>query len=222
MRRSEAYSLAHTARCKLQLAADRPDRNLRFILGHAFTLDKLNFRLTEIETGDGDEEDSGDELSRIPGDGGGERFCILAEDLDTVNDAKGSEPPSGLTGHAHDSEDNALYEDADEEARDLSLSLQRFGTNSARSLQKVDDASTSSSSSSSDEEEYDFDFPSIMPSDDAMRQITTGPDDAQLQNLYQHVAKCPCHGKNGDQIEHMWKFPQKEGQFQLAIMQISA
>jgi hypothetical protein len=31
------------------LAANRPDRNLRFVLGHAFTLDKLMLRIVEIE-----------------------------------------------------------------------------------------------------------------------------------------------------------------------------
>ncbi|KAK4943573.1 hypothetical protein LTR10_016867 [Elasticomyces elasticus] len=44
-----AYSLAHTAQCKLKLAANRPDRNLRFVLGHAFTLDKVMLRIVEIE-----------------------------------------------------------------------------------------------------------------------------------------------------------------------------
>ncbi|EXJ85566.1 hypothetical protein A1O1_05930 [Capronia coronata CBS 617.96] len=44
-----AYTLAHTAQCKLKLAANRPDRNLRFVLGHAFTLDNLMLRIVEIE-----------------------------------------------------------------------------------------------------------------------------------------------------------------------------
>ncbi|RMZ83119.1 hypothetical protein DV738_g1261, partial [Chaetothyriales sp. CBS 135597] len=45
----DTYRIAHTARCKLQLAANRPDRDLRFILGHAFTLDNLLLRIVEIE-----------------------------------------------------------------------------------------------------------------------------------------------------------------------------
>ncbi|OQV03170.1 hypothetical protein CLAIMM_08249 [Cladophialophora immunda] len=43
------YTLAHTAQCKLKIAANRPDRNLRFVLGHAFTLDNLMVRIVEIE-----------------------------------------------------------------------------------------------------------------------------------------------------------------------------
>jgi hypothetical protein len=46
---SETNHIAHTARCKLQLAADRPDRNLRFILGHTFTLDNLLVQIAQIE-----------------------------------------------------------------------------------------------------------------------------------------------------------------------------
>ncbi|EXJ64380.1 hypothetical protein A1O7_00716 [Cladophialophora yegresii CBS 114405] len=46
---SSTYTLAHTAQCKLKLAANRPDRNLRFVLGHAFTLDNLMLRIVEIE-----------------------------------------------------------------------------------------------------------------------------------------------------------------------------
>ncbi|KIY01405.1 uncharacterized protein Z520_02957 [Fonsecaea multimorphosa CBS 102226] len=46
---STTYTLAHTAQCKLKIAANRPDRNLRFVLGHAFTLDNLMVRIVEIE-----------------------------------------------------------------------------------------------------------------------------------------------------------------------------
>ena len=45
----QTYSIAHTAQCKLRIAANRPDRNLRFVLGHAFTLDKVLLRIVEIE-----------------------------------------------------------------------------------------------------------------------------------------------------------------------------
>lgn len=46
---SSTYTLAHTAQCKLKLAAKRTDRDLRFVLGHAFTLDNLMLRIVEIE-----------------------------------------------------------------------------------------------------------------------------------------------------------------------------
>jgi len=45
------------------MAADQPDRNLRFILGHAFTLDKLMLRVVEIESesSEGENESSSDD-----------------------------------------------------------------------------------------------------------------------------------------------------------------
>jgi hypothetical protein len=43
------YALAHSARCKLHLSANRPDRNLRMVLGHAFALDNMLVRIVEIE-----------------------------------------------------------------------------------------------------------------------------------------------------------------------------
>ena len=49
MNTSTTYTLAHTVQCKLKIAAGRPDRNLRFVLGHAFTLDNLMLRIVEIE-----------------------------------------------------------------------------------------------------------------------------------------------------------------------------
>lgn len=45
----QTYLIAHSAQCKLNLAANRPDRSLRFVLGHAFTLDKVLLRIVEIE-----------------------------------------------------------------------------------------------------------------------------------------------------------------------------
>jgi hypothetical protein len=49
---TQTYQLAHSVRCRLMLTAERPDRNLRFVLGHAFTLDKIMLRLVEIEDED--------------------------------------------------------------------------------------------------------------------------------------------------------------------------
>lgn len=43
------YALAHSARCKLNMSAKDPDRNLRMVLGHAFALDNMLVRIVEIE-----------------------------------------------------------------------------------------------------------------------------------------------------------------------------
>src|ERR1700761_2111527 len=117
MHRHEAYSLAHTVRCKLQLAANRPDRNLRFILGHAFTLDKLNLRLAEIEIDDRYEEATDDELSRMAERGGGDRSCGLPQDIDAGARRKEGRQSSGAVG-IRNSHNDDLDGEEDEDAED--------------------------------------------------------------------------------------------------------
>ena len=45
----DTWTLAHTAQCKLHLAVNRPDRNWRFVVGHAVHLDSLMLRIVEME-----------------------------------------------------------------------------------------------------------------------------------------------------------------------------
>ena len=45
----QTYSFAHTAQCKLRIAVEQPDRDLRFMVGHAMHLDSLMLRIVEIE-----------------------------------------------------------------------------------------------------------------------------------------------------------------------------
>ncbi|OAP57485.1 hypothetical protein AYL99_08223 [Fonsecaea erecta] len=70
------YTLAHTAQCKLKIAANRPDRNLRFVLGHAFTLDNLMVRIVEIEN---QSAKSVFQEGKPPSDHGHEHFDCTAQ-----------------------------------------------------------------------------------------------------------------------------------------------
>lgn len=70
------YTLAHTAQCKLKLAANRPDRNLRFVLGHAFTLDNLMLRIVEIENHSA--KSAFEEGNESPGGHGDEQYNCTA------------------------------------------------------------------------------------------------------------------------------------------------
>ncbi|KAK6382194.1 hypothetical protein LTS17_004081 [Exophiala oligosperma] len=80
---SSTYTLAHTAQCKLKLAAKRTDRDLRFVLGHAFTLDNLMLRIVEIENREAKSaftEGGGKRSSKDVSDAEGEHFdCSLAQ-----------------------------------------------------------------------------------------------------------------------------------------------
>lgn len=46
---NEAYSMAHTAQCRLNIEANRPDRNLRFVVGHLMHYESLRLRIEAIE-----------------------------------------------------------------------------------------------------------------------------------------------------------------------------
>lgn len=65
----QAYSIAHSARCKLSMSARDPDRNLRFMLGHAFLLDKALYRVAQIDEDEAELEE-------------GKQEQLLAEALD--------------------------------------------------------------------------------------------------------------------------------------------
>lgn len=203
MSATETYTLAHTARCKLQMAADRPDRNLRFILGHAFTLDKLRLRIAEIEMDMSDEEDLKDELNE-PLAAPRERRVSFGNNARPAKpiDGRRSPPPADPYGDSSSESDDDDIEEDDEE--DEELSLQRFESGSARQPRMIDDEG-------SDEEE-ELKSPPPMPSEDELRMITGSEDDEELAEAYSHVADCPCHGHKGPQASHVWEIPQKAGQ----------
>ena len=89
------YALAHSARCKLQLTANRPDRNLRMVLGHAFALDNLLVRIVEIEN-----SSAADEFDNSKPDGEGQRgeSEIAARDKATAGIGGGAGVNVGETG----------------------------------------------------------------------------------------------------------------------------
>ena len=206
MSATETYTLAHTARCKLQLAADRPDRNLRFILGHAFTLDKLRLRIAEIETDMEEEEDQRDEMSE-PLAAPRERRVSFGRNTRPTKpiDRRRSPPPDQFADLPDTDSDSSEGDDDIEEddEEDGGLSLQRFESGSARQPQMIDD-------DGSDEEE-ELKSPPPMPSEDELRLITGGEDDEELSEAYGHVAGCPCHGQQGPQASHVWEVPHKPG-----------
>jgi len=204
---TETLQLAHTARCKLQLAADRPDRNLRFILGHAFTLDKLRLRIAEIEMDRADEEEAEEQLSEPLGAPPRERrvsFRNNAARPSSTNRAR-SPPPSQFAEIEVDSDSDDDIEADDED--DEGLSLQRYESGSARQPAMVDD-------DGEDEDEEEIKTPPPMPSEDDLRMITGSESDDELTEAYTHVAGCPCHGNHKDapKATKFWDIPQKAGE----------
>ena len=217
----DTYTLAHTVRCKLQIAADRPDRNLRFILGHAFTLDKLRLRLAEIEMDDSDDDDFIDQPS-APGE---RRVSFTGNSghhnnrtCGPITERKRSPPPNQITTAVESESESSDEEYADEE-EDNDLSLQRFESATAHPPRMVDDDDSSSSSSDEDEQTS----PSLkMPSEEDLKMITDGSGDTELVGLYQHVAGCPCHGAHAPAASNIWEVPRKPGDHgpRVAVVQV--
>ena len=215
----ETYSLAHTAQCKLRMAADKPDRNLRFILGHAFTFDKVMCRIVEIE----DERES--MPKPVPSEPTERRVSFkdnsnrptgpLRQEIKppTKKGAKGgrvpSPPPDPGAAHMDESSDSDEYvfED-DEDADDTSLSLSRTTSHIAQRPPTL----VPSDDDSSDEDDEPVSPPS-RPSDSVLETITEEEGDEVLAELYESIRHCGCQkevDKQAPPISKVWELPQSE------------
>lgn len=225
----ETLSLAHTARCKLQLAADRPDRNLRFILGHAFTLDKLRLRLAEIEIEEDSEEDEYADDRAAPTE---RRVSFHASNRHSAGAGRKPSPPPDPIAHldasSSDSSDGDEYDEVEEEEEEEDgsggLSLRRFESGAAQPPRMIDDEE----GSSGDEDEVEPKSPpSMLPSDADLKLITEGAGNKELVDAYQHVAGCPCHGERGaPAVSNVWEVPRNSSMGshgpRVAVVQVEA
>jgi hypothetical protein len=210
----------------LQLAADRPDRDLRFILGHAFTLDKLRLRIAEIETDPSasiSDSESDDELPTCNADvGKPRRVSFQGGSLRPTNmTARPKSPPpdelAHLDGSSSESEDDDIEED-DEFGEELGL--QRFSSATAKAPRMVPDEP----GDDDDDDDVGPKSPEMAPSEGDLKIIMGGEGDAELAEAYNHVNGCPCHGKKGPGVENVWEIPGKLGEHggRLAVVQVAA
>lgn len=202
----ETLSIAHTAECKLHIAANRADRDLRFLLGHALTLDSVSLRLVEIER----------ETSTVqqPTHASGVKFQAAGT---RSTPRKPSPPPSKLSAiHAGDSDegdDDAAASDSDEafssEDDQDELALMRFPSGSARPREEPPPLVPSDDDS---EDEEDLPSPEL-PDEDVLRDITKGESNEELMSMYADVKRCPCHGHHVDapKLGRIWELPGKLG-----------
>ncbi|KAN0090462.1 hypothetical protein V8E51_019041 [Hyaloscypha variabilis] len=227
MSRTQTYTLAHTARCKLQLAADRPDRNLRFILGHAFTLDKLRLRIAEIETdtsatiSDSDSDEDLPTCSAAVGHVGKPRrvsFQGGSPRPQTVGSRPKSPPPdelAQLSSSESEEEDDIEEDDEFEEG----LGLQRFESATAKAPRLIEDEDDGN-----EEDDVGPKSPEWGPSEGDLKIITGQEGDQELEEAYRNVSGCPCHGKHGPQVEKVWEIPGQKGEHggRIAVVQVAA
>jgi hypothetical protein len=222
----ETYELAHTAQCKLHLAVNRPDRNWRFIVGHAVHLDSLMLRIVEIEEGIEKSEHS----SGVAFKGAGKvnhtphKPSPLAAGQSR---ARRSPPPPKRDENSSEEEEEEEEEVYEDEAGE-DLGLMRFPSGSARPPQPPPDLIPSDEDSSSSDEEEEMAKMLENIDMDALRKVTQEKGDAELTGMYNTIQKCPCH-KNHDEkdappIENFWELPGLDGEkgTRLGVVEVRA
>jgi hypothetical protein len=224
MSHRETLTLAHTAQCKLKLAVDKPDRDLRFIVGHALTLDTLTLRLIQIE------KDSS--TVKKPSHSSSVRFKAAGGDGIGRSPLSGRRktPPPQTTGNVVHGVDEVLDDEYGEvepknESSDEELSLQRFTSGAARpprypQIEKSPPEAKkaknySASASSSDDEDLQTFLEQLERdlSKESLQKYTNSKSDEKLATLYNSVQKCPCHQTDAPEFENFWEIPkdQKSG-----------
>ncbi|KAI9047873.1 hypothetical protein LZ554_007675 [Drepanopeziza brunnea f. sp. 'monogermtubi'] len=221
------YQIAHTARCKLQIAADQPDRNLRFILGHAFTLDKLRLRIAEIEVSSGGS--SGGSSSSSDSDEEAEEHLEMAHNRVSFQGRGASQasvaarqrsPPPQLENDGMDSDEDEGVEEDTADGEEEGLGLVRFGSAAAqppRVAAEVADVPIEGEGEIEMGDQQKF-------SETELKLLCQGEGDEQMRSAYSRVAGCPCHGETGPRVERFWKLPTRSGGVpgpRLAVVQVT-
>ena len=229
----ETIRIAHTARCKLSLAANAPDRNFRFILGHALTLDKMMLRVAQIEmdsSDDGDEEGVANDEPHGPPTSTRDRrvsFSATSRAKHDVSSAakeqdrkqRRSPPPARLPHPEEDEDEDEGEEEEEEEEEDDDNAVEDDEDDDALSLQRFPSASAQPPRMVEDEGYDDTDEP-VTPTDEDLRAVMEGKSNEELTEAYQHLAECKCHGENAPMASQVWEMPQKEGHGRMAVMQV--
>jgi len=201
----DPYVLAHTVQCKLKLAANRPDRNLRFILGHAVTLDSLMLRIVEIEEKQHHTHAVNDDQEETNTSGVSFDCTATQPSNKRTGGRKASPPPDAALAHndRSDSDSDEYAFDNEEEDDEPSLGLTRFTSASAQPPRTIDPDSDS-------DEEDGPKSPPQMPSEPELRTIIEEESDGMMADLYESVRRCGCHDQKAPPISGMWELPQAE------------
>lgn len=216
----EAYSLAHTAQCRLQMEVGRPGRNLRFIVGHLMHYESLRLRIVEIEHDTSKSNDT--PTTPFKGTGAAAHGHSFASPA--TQGGVRSPPPKALSKYEEDDQDDQDFADEVEEDE---LSLTRFPSGASQPARAPPDLVPD------DPREYDVDGDDEPVSPDEIDQATLemyvrdGGND-ELTTTYNSIRKCPCHGQTDAApiVERLWEIPgsmtRKDGvQVQRAIAQVT-
>jgi hypothetical protein len=211
----EVYRLAHTAECRLQMAAGAKERDLRFVVGHLMHYESLRLRIVEIEH----DISKSDRARAVQFQGAGE----LKKKPSTGQLGRRSPPPPpqsslrnnkdhipGLDDEDEDELSDSASDDVaidSEDDDDDDLSLTRFPSGSARPPPlELDD--------SDEEDEYsDEPVSPEEPDQTSIEQAIKGENNELLAAYYNRTRKCSCHGlkAEADEFGRVWELPAGEG-----------
>lgn len=247
----DTYSLAHTARCKLRIAADRPDRDLRFVLGHAFTLDNVMLRVVEIE------KESFTHPAEVYDEGVAEWAARVGDTRPTCGALPGRRvsfqnttnkpmatlgggggagvvsrnrsPPAPPRVEVSSSEDEGDEDDegddTEEDEEDDIVDDDDADSGDELSLRRFGSGAAKPprlvDDDSDSEEEIEPVSPDQMPSDAELQRICAGPESKELKGLYGNVKDCPCHDQEAPGVERVWEWPRKVGEKRIAVVQFA-
>ncbi|KXS93905.1 hypothetical protein AC578_2249 [Pseudocercospora eumusae] len=203
----EAYTLAHTAQCRLQIAASTPDRNLRFVVGHLMHYESLRLRIVEIEH----DISKSKPTSSLAFKGTGHVDHRLQRKPSTGQlGRKSPPPPPPPQEHDYDTDsDDEDDMDFDDEAED-GLSLERFPSAAAKPASHPEPSATEPPELEYDDEDYSDDDEEPRspeePTQDELQKTIKGEGNELLATEYEAVRKCICHGKtDAPSFDRMWE-----------------
>ena len=223
----EAYKMAHSAQCRLQMEASRPERNLRFVVGHLMHYEDVRLRIVEIEH----DISMSQRASAVKFKGTG--HVSTAETLEVTKKpstgqlgGRKSPPPPPVEYDPYEDDevdDEDPWSGGDEDEGEEDLGLQRFPSGSARPPRQP---RPPPELLPDDSDEEDDDEP-ISPEDvdqETLEELMKTGGNKDLAKMYDGIRKCPCHKhQDAPTFENMWELPKdqqsKEG-YTRAVAQV--
>ena len=202
----EAYQLAHTAQCRLNIAANRPDRNLRFVVGHLMHYEALRLRIVEIEH----DVSQSHHAKSVQFKGTGHVCQEIPRKPSTGQLGRKSPPPPPV--HVSSSDEESDHSDHEEEEGE-GLSLQRFPSGAAHPPRHLPDLTPDDLDelSGSDEDDDDGPVTPEEPDQETVELALKGGNNDLLAKMYEGVRNCPCHGKTeAPSFESLYELPQND------------
>lgn len=196
----EAYTLAHSAQCRLSMEANRPERNLRFVVGHLMHYENLRLRIVEIE-----HDMSKRENAQVAFRGTGHVDRLQKKPSTGQLGRKKSPPPPPLDDDSSDEEDDDPWSGGEDDEGGDDLSLTRFPSGAAKAPRPPELVP--------DDEDDDEPSSPEEPDQKTLEELLKTKGSPDLANMYNGVKKCPCHGRHDSQdFEQMWELPRQDGQ----------